>query len=69
MLIAFVVVAVAAPLIAPYDPGSTDVLNKLQSPSWEHLVGTDGLAVTCSRAWCRIEARPRHRARFGDHRR
>ncbi|MEZ5217271.1 MAG: ABC transporter permease subunit [Ilumatobacteraceae bacterium] len=43
ILIAFVVVAVAAPLIAPYDPGSTDVLNKLQSPSWEHLVGTDGL--------------------------
>lgn len=43
ILIAFVVVAVAAPLIAPYDPSSTDVLNKLQSPSWDHLVGTDGL--------------------------
>jgi peptide/nickel transport system permease protein len=36
-------VAVAAPLIAPHDPDAQDVVNRLQSPSMQHLLGTDNL--------------------------
>lgn len=36
-------VAVAAPLLAPHDPHAQDVVNRLQSPSAEHLLGTDNL--------------------------
>jgi peptide/nickel transport system permease protein len=36
-------VAVAAPLVAPHDPNAQDVVNRLQSPSWQHLLGTDNL--------------------------
>jgi len=35
LLLAFI-----GPLITPYDPLTTDVLNKLQPPSWAHLFGT-----------------------------
>ena len=38
-----VVVALAAPLIAPYDPSAQDVANRLQGSSAEHLLGTDHL--------------------------
>jgi len=37
------VVAGSASLIAPYDPGKTNVSKKLKSPSSEHLLGTDQL--------------------------
>ncbi|QQA44928.1 ABC transporter permease [Pelagovum pacificum] len=37
----FIVVAVFAPLIAPYDPLQQSILSVNQSPSSEHLVGTD----------------------------
>ena len=37
------IVAVAAPLLAPHDPDVQDVINRLQSPSAEHLLGTDQL--------------------------
>ena len=37
------IVAVAAPLIAPHDPHAQDVVNRLQSPSTEHPLGTDNL--------------------------
>jgi peptide/nickel transport system permease protein len=37
------VVALAAPLLAPHDPDVQDVLNRLASPSSEHLLGTDSL--------------------------
>ena len=34
-------VAIAAPLIAPYPPLQTNMLNTLAPPSWDHLLGTD----------------------------
>jgi len=36
-------VAGSASLIAPYDPGKTNVSQKLKSPSLEHFLGTDQL--------------------------
>ncbi len=36
-------VAALAPLVAPHDPGRTDVSLKLRPPSAEHLLGTDQL--------------------------
>jgi peptide/nickel transport system permease protein len=38
-----VLIAVSAPLIAPYDPIKQDLLSTLQPPSWEHWLGTDKL--------------------------
>ncbi|MDQ6960251.1 MAG: ABC transporter permease [Mariprofundaceae bacterium] len=37
------VLAVFAPLIAPYDPAAIDVKDILLPPSWEHWCGTDTL--------------------------
>src|SRR5262249_6939753 len=34
-------VAVAAPLIAPYDPNAQNVLHQFKGPSVHHLLGTD----------------------------
>ena len=48
-LIGFVIVviiiltAIFAPLLAPYPPTLNDLRGKLQSPSWEHWLGTDHL--------------------------
>jgi peptide/nickel transport system permease protein len=39
----FVAMAVAAPLLAPYDPVALDVRAKLQGPSLVHWLGTDQL--------------------------
>lgn len=36
-----VVVAIFAPLLAPYDPVAQDVTSALQAPGWSHLLGTD----------------------------
>ena len=36
-------VLLAAPLIAPYDPGEMDFENLLKPPSFNHWLGTDGL--------------------------
>lgn len=38
-----VLTALFAPLIAPYDPYKTDILNTLASPSLEHPFGTDAV--------------------------
>ncbi len=35
--------AILAPLIVPYDPNKLNVRNLLQSPSWDHFLGTDQL--------------------------
>lgn len=35
--------AIFAPLIAPYDPSTQDLLNQLAKPSKEHILGTDQL--------------------------
>jgi len=40
---ALTVVALLAPLIAPYDPGATDFQALLAHPSSKHLLGTDAL--------------------------
>lgn len=43
-LVVFLVVvllAILAPLIAPYDPLDQNILSRLQPPSWEHWLGTD----------------------------
>jgi peptide/nickel transport system permease protein len=42
-IVFLIVLAVFAPLIAPYDPYKMDILHKLQAPSHEHLLGTDSL--------------------------
>jgi peptide/nickel transport system permease protein len=38
-----IVIAFAAPVIAPYDPLRTDTLSRLRPPSGDHLFGTDQL--------------------------
>lgn len=49
VLVAFFLIAVFAPLVAPYDPGMPDLRARLAPPSWTmdgtiaHLLGTDHL--------------------------
>lgn len=43
IVVAFLAVALLAPLIAPYDPLAIDVRNKFAAPSWDHWAGTDQL--------------------------
>ena len=43
IVISFFLVAIFAGVLAPYDPNKIDILNKLQGPSLQHLVGTDQL--------------------------
>ncbi len=43
LVVAILATALLAPWIAPYDPSAIDVLNRLQAPSWDHLLGTDQL--------------------------
>jgi peptide/nickel transport system permease protein len=41
LAVTMVLIALAAPLIAPFDPNDQNVLLKLEPPSAEHLFGTD----------------------------
>ena len=43
ILVVMFTVALAAPLLSPYDPNAQDVLGRYGSPSREHLLGTDHL--------------------------
>jgi peptide/nickel transport system permease protein len=43
VIIAMILVAIFAPIIAPYDPYKTSLSNALQGPSASHLLGTDSL--------------------------
>ena len=43
VIVAFVLIAVMAPLIAPYDPIATSWLAIRKAPSWAHWMGTDEL--------------------------
>jgi ABC-type dipeptide/oligopeptide/nickel transport system permease subunit len=43
IIIIFIITAVFAPLLAPYNPNEQNVLNGRQQPSGEHLLGTDPL--------------------------
>jgi peptide/nickel transport system permease protein len=42
-LVFLVVVAVLAPLVAPHDPSAQVLEDRLEGPSWTHLLGTDDL--------------------------
>jgi peptide/nickel transport system permease protein len=42
-LLLLAVVAVAAPLVAPFDPNQVDTVNALQTPTGTHWLGTDEL--------------------------
>jgi peptide/nickel transport system permease protein len=35
--------AIFTPVVAPDDPAHQDIVNRLQGPSWDHLLGTDQL--------------------------
>jgi peptide/nickel transport system permease protein len=37
------IVAIFAPLIAPYEPNAQDLAGAFQPPSWSHFMGTDNL--------------------------
>lgn len=41
IIVALIVIAVLAPVIAPYDPVETDIGNRLQPLSFTHYLGTD----------------------------
>lgn len=41
IILFYMLVAILAPFIAPYDPLHIDLMNKLQTPSWDHWMGTD----------------------------
>jgi ABC-type dipeptide/oligopeptide/nickel transport system permease subunit len=41
VVIALIIVAIAAPYIAPYDPMDQDLANSMAGPSTTHLAGTD----------------------------
>ncbi len=43
IIVFWAIVAVAAPLIAPYDPFAQKIVDRLQGPSAAHLFGTDEL--------------------------
>ena len=43
LFVAIVLGAIFAPLIAPYDPTAINFLDKLQGPSFNHLMGTNDL--------------------------
>jgi peptide/nickel transport system permease protein len=41
LVLIIIIMAIFAPLLAPYDPYQVDVSNRLMQPSREHLLGTD----------------------------
>ncbi|PYI53138.1 oligopeptide ABC transporter permease [Paenibacillus flagellatus] len=43
IMAALILLALLAPVIAPYDPAEQDLLNRLKPPSAEHWFGTDDL--------------------------
>jgi peptide/nickel transport system permease protein len=43
LLVLLILVAIAAPLLAPYDPEQIDTARVLGSPSWAHPLGSDAL--------------------------
>jgi peptide/nickel transport system permease protein len=42
IIAAFIVVAILAPILAPYDPLAANLANRFKPPSSAHLLGTDG---------------------------
>ena len=43
VILLFFLVAIFAPLLAPYDPYEPDPYNSLATPSWDHPLGTDAI--------------------------
>ncbi len=43
IIVFWLIVTLAAPLLAPYEPLKQDIVNRLQAPSLTHLSGTDQL--------------------------
>lgn len=43
MIMMIVIISIISPYIAPHDPYKTDLLNVLQKPSKEYILGTDSL--------------------------
>jgi peptide/nickel transport system permease protein len=43
LVIGFILIALLAPVLAPYDPLALDVRNKFADPGWAHWAGTDQL--------------------------
>jgi len=50
LVLAVFVIAIFAPLIAPYDPSKIDIKNILVGPSSQHLSAPTNWAATCCRA-------------------
>ena len=42
LVLVMVLMAIFAPLLTQYDPSATDIRNRFQPPSAEHIMGTDG---------------------------
>jgi len=43
IIVLLILVAIFAPLLAPYPPNQMDIVNKLEKPSSQHWLGTDSL--------------------------
>jgi peptide/nickel transport system permease protein len=43
IILIFIIVAIFAPLLAPYDPYLPDLKARLSQPTWKHLLGTDSV--------------------------
>jgi ABC-type dipeptide/oligopeptide/nickel transport system permease subunit len=43
IVVAIILVAILAPVVVPYDPYKTDIMNKLQTSSSAHWLGTDSV--------------------------
>ncbi|MGD1997192.1 MAG: ABC transporter permease [Anaerolineae bacterium] len=43
LVLTLVVLAAIFAVLSPFDPEASDVLNRLQPPSWQHVMGTDPL--------------------------
>lgn len=43
IVLIWILIAIAAPLLTPYKPDFVDVTNRLQPPTWSHWLGTDAL--------------------------
>lgn len=43
IIVVWILIAIAAPLLSPYSPDTVDVVNRLEPPSLAHWLGTDAL--------------------------
>ena len=47
LVVLFVLLALAAPLVSPYDPYAVDPVHMWEKPSAEHWLGTDNVGRDC----------------------